>query len=350
MSHICHINLAKGFHGGERQTLNLMKELKLAGIQQSLVCHPKGQLKQEVDALGITTRAVSHWLTGHLQRSMGDIMHCHCGRGVHWAALQHKLYHQPYLITRRVDNPIKQNAWTQSAYKNAAFLVCVSRAVETEVHKISAKIKTQVIPDSFSGFEVDTKRVAEIKAQYPGKFLVGQAGKLLEHKGFRYTLAAAKQLETRLPNAHLLILGDGPLKTELQALSQDLTNVSLLGHQTEIGNYLAALDLFVFPSVTEGLGSSILEAMQLQVPVLATQAGGIPDIINDGVNGRLVPPADSNALTTAICQLHDEPEQRTAYVLAASQGLARYSPPAIANDYIELYKKLNQQQLGNRVT
>jgi glycosyltransferase involved in cell wall biosynthesis len=339
--HICHINLAKGFHGGERQTLNLIRELKVLGIEQTLICHPKGTLKQDVEALGIKTLAVSHWLKGHARRSPGDLMHCHCGRGVHWAALQHKLYQQPYIITRRVDNSIKTNVWAKSAYQNARLLVCVSRAVVSEVHKLNSQIKAVVIPDSFSGFEVDQVRVAEIRARYAGKFLIGQAGKLLEHKGFRYTVAAAGKLKLLHPEAHFLILGDGPLREELAASTQGKDNVSMLGHKDDIGNYLAALDLFVFPSVTEGLGSTILEAMQLDIPVLATRAGGIPDLIESGVNGRLVEPADVDTLAAAMSELIDSPQKRNAYTSAARKGLQRYSPEHIATEYVDVYSILS---------
>lgn len=336
--HICHINLAKGFHGGERQTLNLIRELKVLGVEQSLICHPKGPLRQEVEALGVNTQTVSHWLKGHGRRSPGDLMHCHCGRGVHWAALQHKLYKQPYIITRRVDNPIKTNGWAKSAYQNARLLVCVSQAVVSEVHKVNAQIKAVVIPDSFSGFEVEPDKVAKIRAGYAGKFLIGQAGKLLEHKGFRYTVAAAERVKLLHPNAHFLILGDGPLREELAASTKDLDNVSMLGHKEDIGNYLAALDLFVFPSVTEGLGSTILEAMQLNIPVLATRAGGIPDLIEDGVNGRLVEPANAEALSAAMGELIESPQEREAYVKASGERLQRYSPEHVAEEYMAVYE------------
>ena len=338
--HICHINLAKGFHGGERQTLNLIRELKVLGVEQSLICHPKGPLRQEVEALGVNTQTVSHWLKGHGRRSPGDLMHCHCGRGVHWAALQHKLYKQPYIITRRVDNPIKTNAWAKSAYQNARLLVCVSKAVVSEVHKLNVQIKAVVIPDSFSGFEVESEKVAQIRARYKGKFLIGQAGKLLEHKGFRYTVAAAERVKQQHPNAHFLILGDGPLREELAASTKDLDNVSMLGHKEDIGNYLAALDLFVFPSVTEGLGSTIPEAMQLDIPVLATRAGGIPDLIESGVNGRLVAPADAYVLADAMGELIESPQLRDEYAKVAASRLSQYSPQAIANAYADVYVNL----------
>jgi len=343
--HICHINLAKGFHGGERQTLNLIRELQVLGLEQTLICHPKGQLRQEVEALGVKTKTVSHWLKGHGRRSPGELMHCHCGRGVHWAALQHKLYKQPYIITRRVDNPIKTNGWAKLAYQNARLLVCVSKAVVSEVHKLDSQIRAVVIPDSFSGFEVEPDKVAQIRARYEGKFLIGQAGKLLEHKGFRYTVAAAEKVKLLHPNAHFLILGDGPLREALTTLSQDLDNVSMLGHMEDIGNYLAALDLFVFPSVTEGLGSTILEAMQLDIPVLATRAGGIPDLIESGVNGRLVEPGNAEALSAAMVELIESPGLRAEYVKVAASRLSQYSPHAIAKAYADVYAEVPKQRI-----
>lgn len=337
---ICHINLAKGFSGGEQQTLNLIRELHARGIEQRLVCYPGGLLASRVAALGVPCVPVRHFIRGHARANGADLLHAHCGRGVYWAAIEHRLRGTPYLITRRVDNPLHQTITTRWAYHHAATVVCLSRAIARAVTDSVGPVTQAIIPSTYSRFAANTDIAAAIRATYPGKTLIGQVGKLLAHKGHDVTLAAARQLATTHPLLQFLILGDGPRRAELEAAARDLPNVTLLGHQRDIGNYLAALDLFVFPSLSEGLGSSILEAMQAGVPVIGADAGGIPDLIQDGETGLLVPPGDADALTHALLRLLNDSALAARLVSGARAALPRFSPQAMTDAYLALYHQL----------
>ncbi|MFZ5759467.1 MAG: glycosyltransferase family 4 protein [Thermodesulfobacteriota bacterium] len=339
--HICHINLAKGFHGGERQTLNLLGQLQALAIRQSLVCPPGSRLQQEAEAAGIETIGVSHWLRGHRHPAPGTVLHGHCGQSVHWAAIQHLCHRQPYVVTRRVDNPIGQNPWTRYCYQHASAIACLSSAIEIEVAKIAGSVRRVRIPSSYSGFQADPEKVTRIRQDFPGKILIGQVGKMIAHKGFRFTIDAARLLQRDCPQIHVLLLGDGPLWPELQDQARDLANLTMLGHVDDIGNYLAALDLLVFPSLHEGMGSTILEAMQHEVPVVAAKAGGIPDLIEDGVTGLLVAPGNAQALAAAIRALLERPELARSLAREARGQLSRFSPQAMAGRYLELYQSLS---------
>lgn len=339
--HISHINLARGFHGGERQTLNLLRELHALKIRQSLFCRPHTRLQREAEAAGIETLGVSHWLRGHRHPAPGTVIHCHCGRSVHWAGLHHLCHRLPYVVTRRVDNPIGRNPWTRYCYQHAGAIACLSSAIEVEAAKIAGRVRRVLIPSSYSSFEARPEKVARIRQDFHCKILVGQAGKMIPHKGFRYTIEAAELLQHHCPQVHVLLLGDGPLWPELQARARDLPNLAMLGHVEDIGNYLAALDLFVFPSLHEGMGSTILEAMQHGVPVVASNAGGIPDLIQDGVTGVLVEPGNSQALASAIRALLEDPSQARAMAAEASRRLPRFSPQAMAGRYVELYESVS---------
>jgi glycosyltransferase involved in cell wall biosynthesis len=189
--------------------------------------------------------------------------------------------------------------------------------------------------------------VGAIRSRWPGKRLVGQAGRLLRHKGHDVTVAAARRLAARRPDLQFLLLGDGPRRVELERVVRDLPNVSLLGHVRNIGDYLAALDLFVFPSLTEGLGSSILEAMQAGVPVVASAAGGIPDLIEDGVTGLLVPPGDDAALAAAIAEVTDNPDVGQRLVNAARRRLSEFSPETVSSRYLGLYRQILSPHAGS---
>lgn len=339
---VCHINLTKGFSGGEQQTLNLIGELAKRDLEQVLVCREGGELERRALAKGLACHPISHFALGHLHGLKADLLHGHCGKSVYWAALEHQFRGTPYLVTRRVDNPLKQGFATRWAYGGASRVVCLSRAIEASVQACVGPVLTEIIPSSYSGFQTDPAEVATLRQTWSGKFLVGQVGNLLGHKGHDVTLEAARNLKETHPHIHFLILGDGPRRAELERAALELPNVTLLGHRKDIGNYLAVLDLFVFPSLSEGLGSSILEAMQTGVPVIASEAGGIPDLIETGRTGILVPPGNATALTQAIQSLEAAPAIRKALADKASRRLVRFSPETVADRYLAVYSEAIQ--------
>lgn len=143
--------------------------------------------------------------------------------------------------------------------------------------------------------------------------LVGSVGRLHPQKDFATLLKAMVCVRDRLPDAHLLLVGDGDLKPELvsQARSLELAQtVTFAGHRTDIPEILSAVDLLVLPSLWEGLPNALLEAMAAGLPVVATAVGGTPEVVVDGVTGFLVPPRDPQALADAILRLLRDPELR----------------------------------------
>lgn len=338
--HICHINLARGFSGGERQTLNLIRQLADQGVQQTLIARPGNPLLAAVAELPVTVRECDHFILGHGSGGDWDLIHCHDGKGVYWGLIEHWLRRTPYVITRRVDNPLGRGWVTRQAYGLASRVVCLSSAIQSVVQQTVPRAQTAVIPSSFSGFSVDEDAVRRIRKDYAGKILLGQVGRFLTHKGHAITLQAAAQLENTCPDAVILFLGEGPEEDSLKEQARGLGNVVFAGFKADIGNWLAALDLLVFPSLQEGLGSTILEAMQQRVPVVATRAGGIPDIIEDGVNGVLVRPGDGEALAEAVRSVLADDRLREQLVSGGEATLPRFSPERNAQAYLSLYNDL----------
>lgn len=343
---IGHINLARGFSGGEQQTLNLVRELAYKEVDQLLICRGSGRLAESVSKLGVEVIFVKHWLGSVLPYPKVDIWHAHDGKAVHYAAIHHRLRKTPFLITRRVDNPIKENLFTRNAYRSAFIVACLSHAIKDMVHRLDPSITTTIIPSSFSTFDFNLFEAALIRKQHQGKFLIGQVGSLLQHKGQHITIEAARILENKIPTIHFLLLGNGPEKDSLLAASKGLSNISFLGHKRDIGPYFSAFNLFVFPSLSEGLGSSILEAMQAKVPVIASRAGGIPDIVEHHVTGLLVDRENPLALAEAIEYLYHHPAERLRLAQNALNQLQRFSPAKIAARYIQIY----QTAMGDRAS
>lgn len=154
--------------------------------------------------------------------------------------------------------------------------------------------------------------------------VVGTVARLATQKGIIYFLQAASML-VKDYQVNFVVVGDGPLRRELEAQAADLglkQRVFFTGERRDIPDILAALDLFVLPSVTEGLPLTILEAMAAGKPVVATTAGGIPEIVVDQRTGLLVPPRDAQALAWAIATLLVERSQAAQFGRAGQQRVA----------------------------
>jgi glycosyltransferase involved in cell wall biosynthesis len=176
--------------------------------------------------------------------------------------------------------------------------------------------KLVVIPnavelENFAGTDSDDRRAVRERFGIPADAPV--LGALARHddpKGLTYLIQAMPAVLARQPSARLLLVGDGPLRANLEAEARSLgvaERVHFAGYQRDVASMLGAMDLVVLPSVREGLPLSLLEAMAAGRPVVATRVGGMPEVVVDGMTGRLVPPADPAALAEAIGAILDSP-------------------------------------------
>ena len=133
--------------------------------------------------------------------------------------------------------------------------------------------------------------------------VVGNVAALVPHKGQRYLIEAAHLVVQKIPDVRFVILGEGELREHLEHLVREHhleKHVLLPGFRTDVIGCIKGFDLFVMSSVTEGLGTSLLDAMACSKAIVATRAGGIPEVVDDGVNGLLVEPGDHHAMADAI--------------------------------------------------
>ena len=173
--------------------------------------------------------------------------------------------------------------------------------------------------------------------------VAGIIARLTEQKGHRYLLDAVAETP-ELASLHLLVVGDGGLRDDLRARVDRLglsRRVHFLGARRDLGNLLAAVDLFVMPSLWEGLPLSMVLAMGGGLPVVATRVAGIPEVVRDGATGVLVPPADVPALGSALARLVSDPAlRRTLGDAAAAFVRPRFGVDGYVDAVTGLYDRL----------
>ncbi|MBA3562822.1 MAG: glycosyltransferase family 4 protein [Gammaproteobacteria bacterium] len=340
---VCHVNLAKGFRGGERQTELLVKGLAEHGFVQAVVLRSGAGLERrlaEVPKVGI--RPVGSSLLHALRASRGArLLHAHEGRAVHVGYLRKLLSRTPYVVTRRVNHPPGSDWFTRRVYRNADAIIGLSQAVRRTLAAYQHGMDARIIPSALSRLRRDPDNVRRLRARYPGKFVVGHIGALDQAtKGQLFLIQAARAIEVSHPDIHFLFVGEGRDEALLRGEAEKLRNVSFIGFSDHVGDWLSTFDLFAFPSLQEGLGSILLDALDFALPVVASDVGGIPDVISHGENGLLVPPANPAALKNAILALYSDNGRRNAMSRAASEAAGHYTAERMVDAYLEVYRSI----------
>jgi glycosyltransferase involved in cell wall biosynthesis len=340
---ITHLNFASGYRGGERQTTLLIQELSERGCHQQLFTRVESELAERcahIKNLKIV-RINKPYIGSFVKFKHAQIIHAHETKGAQVAFLLNKLFNTPYIITRRVDNKIKDNFFTRAMYSNASCCIALSQAIKKGILDRAAQANIAVIPSAQTDFNIDKDKVVAIGERFSGKFLVGNIGELENaHKGQLYLIEAIKRLAHEYPNIHFIFLGKGKDKQLYQELTNGLENTTFEGFVDNVADYIACMDLFVFPSLNEGLGSILLDVMKLKVPVIASNIGGIPDIVIDNETGVLVEPKNSEAIYQQILALYNNQPFAKKLADTAYQNTFNYSSAVMADAYQKLYNTL----------
>ncbi|HKA33789.1 MAG TPA: glycosyltransferase family 4 protein [Candidatus Binatia bacterium] len=319
---ILHVDPERGWGGGERQVAGLVDYLAGRGHVNHLLCYPGGPLGRETAA----GAAKLHPLTMRndvdftavpavrrlLRRENYDIVHFHTKRAHALSAwLGSAPTAQKRLVTRRMDYPIRRG-WVDRYLYNRCVdgVVAISRPIaDLLVEGGVAREKIRMIPSG-----VDPVPYANIPPPDGRRVpvVVGTVAVLEERKGIRFLLEAAAELKRRGKSLVYRIAGDGSQKNRLREMTRDLglqADVEFAGFVTDVPAFMRTIDVFVLPSLYEGLGVAALEAMAAARPVVASAVGGLKDSVVDGETGLLVPPASAAALADAIGAIATEAER-----------------------------------------
>jgi glycosyltransferase involved in cell wall biosynthesis len=249
-----------------------------------------------------------------------------------------------------VDFPLKRNRLSRRKYiKNVDAIIAISENIKKILVQggVPAGL-IEVIPSGIDFTPYEQARCSDyLRREFSfaaDDYLVGIVAQLEDHKGHKYLIQASRILKEQAPRIKVIVVGSGSLQMELDRQAHDLRVddvVYFLGFRKDVPQILSSLDLFVLSSHLEGLGSSIMDAMACRLPVVATMAGGIPEIVRHNETGLLVPPKDPSALADTILRLYRD---RTLGRQLGENGYqvvhGNFSAEAMTEKTIALYERL----------
>ena len=271
-----------------------------------------------------------------------NLLHCQGFLSSFLGFFLSKLTRIPYITTvqrlERKGNPLKT-----LVYRRAACAIAVSLAVKKYFEEIGAK-NIEVIPNGVDlrRFENLNREGSRHKLGLKDEFVIMTVARLEKVKGIKYLIGAMARSDL-LGRSHLLIIGDGSERENLESLAEELglkERVKFLGQisNEKIPEYLAAADCFVLPSLKEGFGIVILEAQAAGIPVIGTRVGGILDIIEDQKTGILVKPKNPKVIAQAISKIYSQPEFAKDLAQNAKANLEKYDWDKIAERVYKVYE------------
>jgi glycosyltransferase involved in cell wall biosynthesis len=336
---VAHVNVAPSYRGGERQTELLIRELHGRGLEQVLVARRGGQLAPRFADLDVEVRLVrGDFISVAAATSGVDIIHVHEGRSIYGAYLRSLISGTPYVATRRVDNPIKPHGFARRAYRRAACVAAVATQIADIVRAYDARVTVRVVHSSSSALPVDPKETAEIRRRLDGRVIVGHVGALdNKQKAQDLIVSVARELEASHSELHFVLVGGGADEEMLKQAAAGLRNLTFTGFVDNVGDYLAAFDIFILPSRHEGIGSILLDAMDQALPIVATGVGGVPEIVRSGENGFLVEVERPDQLRDAILRLAADPPLRARMGACGRQIAKHFTARTMADKYLEIY-------------
>lgn len=362
--------------------LHLIGSLRVGGAEQQLVSlvplfdperfriiaatmEPAGPLVERLRASNIDVRALNFrmryflprlWrLCCFLRREKVDILHTHMFHASWYGRIAGLCARVPVMIATDHGQELWKKPWDVAFERFANRYTALRIAVSQDVAEILRtregvpEDKLLVIPNGVDveRFQAGRSGRESVRNQLglpDGAVVVGTVARLVEPKALHILIKAVAQVSKAVPQVRLVIVGDGPLRGDLERCAADEgigDRVLFAGLRSDIPEVLAAFDIFTLSSISEGLPVSLLEAMAAGKPIVATMVGGIPEVVTDRREGLLVPSGDPKALAGAIRELACDPKLATHLGRQASEKVAaEYSIGATVRRLEEVYCSL----------
>jgi glycosyltransferase involved in cell wall biosynthesis len=357
-----HVNTERTWRGGERQTLLLATGLRDRGHVVEIVCPPGAPLGERARAAGLLVHdlrmrgeldpvAIARLRRLYREREI-DVVQLHTSHAHTLGVLARTGRRRPRtVVARRVDYSIHRSG--TPGFTHLKYRIGVDRDIA-----LSEAIRGVLIRDGIRASRVSVvhsgviplpparRSRAEVREELgipAGARVIGSVAHLALHKGEIHLLRAFVELAGRYPDLHLVIVGDGEERPGIEAESRENgleRRAHFAGFQEDVAAHLSAFDLFIMPSLQEGLCTSLLDALAAGLPIIGSDTGGIPEIIEDGVTGLLAPPGNPRGLAATISRLLDDPARALGLLAAGREKLARFGADAMVDGTIAVYREL----------
>ncbi|MGH7380644.1 MAG: glycosyltransferase [Candidatus Methylomirabilales bacterium] len=333
---VCHLASGDLWAGAEVQLATLLTSLqKVSDLEISTILFNEGRLACELRDLGINTHVIPESLHHPLSilKQLGDYFKEHPVDILHTHKYKDNILGALSSVYRDIRHRVRTIHGLSEYYGGfQAMKAGIYGAIDNVVNRwfvdrilaVSFAMRSQIIKRFgaerviciHNGIDIERIRTSgngtELRRDLKlngGEFLIGTMGRLTYVKGLQPFLRAARIIRSKRPTVKFLIAGDGPLKVPLQALAREYgleKEVLFLGHRHDACEVLGLMDLFVLPSLSEGIPMVLLEALALARPVVASRVGGIPEVIEHRVSGILVTPGREEELAQNCIALMDD--------------------------------------------
>ncbi len=346
---IVHISTERSYRGGERQVALLAHGLVNETFTQLVAAPARSRLTSAARRIGIDVTPLSSRpyrpinllrLTRAARLAPArTVLHTHTSPALSLARLVRRWTPGVRILhTRRVAFPVRP----ASKYRTGADrYVAISEAIARQL--ASGGVEPDRLDVIHSGIDLtalDRPHLGSIREGLePGSAVVVCVGSITAEKGHAVLLEAWDNVIRHRPDAVLVVIGEGPLRSTLQPDAGP--SVRFLGQRDDVVAWLHGADLYVQPSLAEGLGTATLEAMGCSLAVVASAVGGLPEAVDDGVTGVLIPPADAGALATAVVGLLSDPARRAAMGAEGRRRVERlFQAARMVHRYVEVYRRV----------
>lgn len=368
---VCHLAVGDRWGGAEVCLVELMKSLvKQRDLDMSAIVLNHGRLEKELSSLGVQVLVISESevsllktlskIVHQLKCQQYHIIHSHKPKDNVLGVLAGLLSYRPVIVRTVHGSPelFPGISRIRMALHELPNQVC-NRVFVDQVIAVSQDLRTQLamhygnnrvvcIHNGISLPEVKFhEEQAQIRSQIglaKGEFLIGTVGRLSAVKGCEFLIRAVPHLCRICPEFKVLFVGGGPLKSSLERLAASLgirDRVIFMGHHESPLDIVRAMDVFVLPSLNEGIPLALLEAMSLQRPVVAARVGGVPEVIRHELNGLLIESRDAPAIASACGRLLRDQVLRQSLGEAARIDVERCFSSAVMGEHVAtLYRKL----------
>jgi L-malate glycosyltransferase len=350
------VDTAPTWRGGQNQVLLTALGCAGRGHAVAVACRAGGALEGRLREAGLGAHPMAFRgdlsplaalaLARVLKSFRPDVVHLHDPHAISAGLMAARLQGGSRLVaTRRVDFPLR-GALSRRKYRSCARVIAVSRAIATILE--SSGVPSSVLRLVYEGVPSRPARTGGEEALRalgvpPGSLVVGNVAALTDHKDHATLLEAAPLVLARVPNARFVVVGDGDLRSALEARATALglgDRWIWAGFRGDVDALLPRFTLFCLSSRAEGLGTSLLDAMSFGLAVVATAAGGIPEAVEDGLTGRVVPVQDPRALAEAIVGLLADPARRDAMGLAGRRRFEeRFTAERMVAETLRVYEE-----------